>query len=168
LRSETAFLIAVERREDFLYGAFPSVHPRRIRAMLKKEFCTKPAPPPGSFTVKRYRRHGLVVRELDGGIVRRSFDPLFIVGGHHEVYDYVPKGELWLDANMDPKEMPYHAIHEAIEYKLMRRGVGYDTAHECAHAAEREARRRGGHGFPCVEDGDGRGTPLADFLLRLK
>ena len=164
LKDETAFLLAVSAAESALYGRGAGA--REARAALRKRFCTTARPALDSFTVKRYRRYGFLVRELDGGTVRRAIDPLFIIGGHAKVYRYVPKGEIWLDAKMDPKEIPFHLIHEAVELKLMERGIAYDVAHEYATAADKEIRRLRGLVFDCDEDARDRGTPFAEFILR--
>jgi hypothetical protein len=163
LKDETAFLVAVAAMETELDRK--GIDPRRARALLAQQFCQRPRPPLDSFTRRKYRRYGFLVRELDGGTLRRTVDPLFIIGGHSKVYRYVPEGEIWLDAKMDPKELPYHLIHEAVECTLMARGIAYDVAHEYATAADKEVRRQHELTFLGDEDPRDRGTPFADFLL---
>ena len=48
---------------------------------------------------------------------------------------------------MDPKEIKYYAVHEAVEYALMLRGINYDVAHEYAIPAEKELWRQDGFRF---------------------
>ncbi|MBI3963806.1 MAG: hypothetical protein HY341_02290 [Candidatus Kerfeldbacteria bacterium] len=79
-------------------------------------------------------------------LVRQYLDPDFIFGGHALVYSYIPSGELWLDALQDPREAPYHLLHERTEYTLMRKGVPYDSAHDLATAADKAERRKDGIG----------------------
>ena len=81
--------------------------------------------------------------QVDGSIVRRYLDPEFILGGHDLVYSYVPANTIWLDAHMDPREMPYILLHEETERRLMSQKESYDFAHEIATVTDKEARRRG-------------------------
>lgn len=166
LKDETAFLLAVDAAEIALDRS--GIEPRRARALLKKRFCTKPRPPLDAFTERKYRKYGFLVRELDGSVIRTTVDPLFIIGGHTEVYPYVPKGEIWLDSKMDPRELPYHLIHEAVECRLMARGIAYDPAHEYATAADKEVRRQNGLSFSGDEDARNSGSAFADFILKMR
>jgi len=73
---------------------------------------------------------GLRVYIVNGKKVRDHFDIEFTEGGHHEVYDYVPGGELWIDDAIQAQERPFILLHEMHELKLMEKGVSYDKAHE--------------------------------------
>ncbi len=73
---------------------------------------------------------GLKVYIVNGKKVRSAFDIEFTEGGHHEVYDYVPEGEVWIDDGIQPQERPFILLHEMHELKLMEKGVSYDKAHE--------------------------------------
>lgn len=150
LKDETEFLLKTAKLEDKLYKKLHDI--RKARRMLIQKLCKKYKPKPQELTKNTYKKYGFFIREVDGGIVRKHLDPLFIIGGHFKVYPYVPKDEIWLDAKMNPKEMPYFLIHENIECKLMIKGVNYDIAHEYATAADKETRRRDGIKFPGDED----------------
>jgi len=88
---------------------------------------------------------------VDGAIVRQYLDPEFTQGGHHLVYPYIPKGEIWIEKAVRPKERPFILNHELVERRLMSRGTSYDAAHEYATAAEKDLRRQHG-GFYPTED----------------
>lgn len=88
---------------------------------------------------------------VDGSIIRQYVDPEFTQGGHHLVYTYIPKGEIWIEKAVRPKEQPFILNHELIERKLMLRGMPYDTAHEYATASEKDLRRKHGAFYP-LED----------------
>lgn len=142
VKDETDFQLEVLDFEDRYLRAdidFPT-----FREVLKKEFAD-----PESFDLKKatrrfYEKKKIFIREIDGGIVRRKLDPYFVLGGHHLVYPYIPKGEIWLDAKMPKEVLKYTLVHECVERVLMERGVRYDTAHDYATATEKEARRRDG------------------------
>jgi hypothetical protein len=80
---------------------------------------------------------GIKVYIVNGKKVRDWFDIEFTEGGHHEVYDYVPEGEVWIDDAITPKERPFILLHEMHELKLMEKGVKYEKAHEeCSNLEE--------------------------------
>ena len=110
-----------------------------------KKFCSSgPAP---DFVRREEALDDVTVKYVDGSIVRRYLDPEFIFGGHDYVYSYIPKNEIWLDALMDEKEIPYILLHEQVERALMAtEGKNYDIAHERATAADKEQRIKDGCG----------------------
>ena len=59
----------------------------------------------------------------------------FVEGGNDQRYDFIPKGQVWVDETVDADERPAVALHELTERRLMQRGMGYDEAH--AHGFER-------------------------------
>lgn len=81
---------------------------------------------------------------IDGAKLRQNQDPNFCFGGHWKVYEYIPKGEVWIDDATQEKERKYVIVHELYELKLMLHGKNYDNAHDYANAAEKEARRNDG------------------------
>jgi len=81
---------------------------------------------------------------VKGAEVRKFFDPDFCFGGHWLVYDYIPKGEIWIDDVAEKQERKYIIIHEVYEVGLMQRGKSYNNAHDFATAAEKEAKRNNG------------------------
>lgn len=142
VKDETDSLVAVLDFEDRYLRADTDF--RAFREILKKEFAD-----PASFDLKEatrrtYEKKGSFIREVDGGMVREKIDPYFVLGGHHLVYEYIPEGEIWLDAKMSKEVLKYTLVHECVERVLMERGVIYDTAHDYATATEKEARRRDG------------------------
>lgn len=60
----------------------------------------------------------------------------FIQGGHGFVYPFVPKFEIWIDSTLDEDERLPVLVHEYTEMCLMRKGMGYDEAHDRATDAE--------------------------------
>ena len=141
-KDETEFLLeVVDFEERYLRSDTDS---RAFREVLKKEFSDVKSFDLKKATRRSYKKKGVFIREVDGGIVREKLDPYFVLGGHHLVYPYIPKGEIWLDAKMPKDVLKYTLVHECVERTLMERGANYDTAHDYATATEKEARRRNG------------------------
>lgn len=136
LRDEADFLIKHERRTARLMKN-KTYH--EAREILKKDI--KPGAIPTFIKSEEVTKDGIVIKFVDGGIVRRHLDPEFALGGHGYVYDYVPKKEIWIDAKMDPREYKYTLLHELTEREKMRKGESYDNAHDFATVTEKKARR---------------------------
>lgn len=85
---------------------------------------------------------GLEVRAVDGDQVKVRHDMDFVEGGNHEVYAYVPEGQVWVDGALPPDQRRHIALHEAVEATLMgRHGWTYDQAHQAANRVEKAARQ---------------------------
>ncbi len=130
--------------KDFFIKTEELQTPRTILGFPRqRKYETKHLITPGpipNFVIKKERHRGLTLVFIDGNIVRRYLDPEFIFGGHDLVYDYIPKNELWLEIEMNPKEIPFVFQHEFLERELMAKGKNYDVAHEYATIADKEAR----------------------------
>jgi hypothetical protein len=144
LKDETEFLIKMDSILDRLMKRRPYREARRI---LCERYVEKGPIP---YFVKRSRKikGGILLKYVDGGIVRRYIDPEFALGGHGYVYDYIPKNEIWIDAKIDRREYKYTILHESTERDLMIRGKNYDIAHDYATVKEKEARRLDGTRYP--------------------
>lgn len=113
---------------------------KKTRLMMTKSL---PKPKGVEFRKKSLGQKGTIkISLVKGALVRKFLDPFFTLGGHWLVYDYVPKNEVWIDDALLTKEVKYVLIHELYEANLMKKSKNYDNAHDYAHAAEREARRR--------------------------
>lgn len=121
------------------------------RAATVKKFIT-PGAPTDLVNREAKQPDGLTVQYVDGAQVRRFLDPQFVIGGHDLVYDYVPASTLWIEQALDEREWPHIIVHEGYERMLMQQGKTYDTAHDFACAAEKEARRAAGGGYIGDED----------------
>jgi hypothetical protein len=74
--------------------------------------------------------------QVNGRLVRSLFDIDFTEGGHDIVYEFVPKGEVWIDNDVEPEEIPYVLLHELHERSLMKEGMTYDEAHAASSQLE--------------------------------
>ncbi len=119
---------------------------------------------PGDFIIKEEIKDDLKVQLVDGAKVRRHIDPQFVMGGHDLVYSYVPAKTIWLENNLDPRDLPHILKHELLERQLMGQGQSYDDAHGWATAAEKESRRAVG-GRYIGDDGHPRILNIKDFYV---
>lgn len=84
--------------------------------------------------------HGLEIILVDGTFVRNHYDSDFSQGGNGYRYEFVPKGEIWIDCQISEAEWPLIAFHECREAELMRRGWSYSRAHDEAKRLEDQIR----------------------------
>jgi hypothetical protein len=113
-----------------------------VRRYYAEKLCLKGPVP--DFKISKSKKGGAYLVIVDGTVVRRYIDPEFVAGGHHYVYKYVPKNEIWVEKAISAKERPYVYLHEKLERDLMKKGRSYDYAHEIAIAEERDAKRKAG------------------------
>lgn len=80
--------------------------------------------------------HGLNITLVDGTHVRNTYDSDFSQGGNGYAYDFVPRDEIWIDAQIDRIEWPFIAFHECQEVELIKKGMSYSKAHNHAKHME--------------------------------
>ncbi len=83
---------------------------------------------------------GTQVWFVKGRLVRSVYDIEFTEGGHEHVYEYVPRGEVWIDDDIHENERGFVLFHELYERNLMANGMDYDTAHDRASKKEKHYR----------------------------
>jgi hypothetical protein len=69
--------------------------------------------------LKSYSKNGVEVWIVNGELVRFFFFIDFTEGGHGFVYPFVPKNEVWLDDDLNPRERKFVLLHELHERNLM-------------------------------------------------
>jgi len=138
LRDEADFLL---EREYILDKLMKNKSYQEARKILRKKYTEKGAVP-NFVRREKQLKGGIVVKYIDGGIVRKYIDPEFVLGGHGYVYEYIPKGEIWVDVKMDRREFKYTLLHERTEMEKMIAGNSYDISHDYATVTEKEARRK--------------------------
>lgn len=83
--------------------------------------------------LNKYCVNNIEVWLINGRIVRDVFYTDFTEGGHHYVYNFVPKDEVWIDDSLNPDEYNYVIFHEIIERNLMKYNkMKYADAHDIA------------------------------------
>jgi hypothetical protein len=78
---------------------------------------------------------------VDGGKVRDRYYIDFTIGGHDRVYSFIPKGEVWIDDDVDMDELYDSILHELWERSFMGEGTEYEDAHEKATKREQKERK---------------------------
>lgn len=156
-KKEAKYLLKVEL--DWFAAKNGPYHELRekVNALVRKN-----GKPP-KFIRKSSKKDDLMIRYVDGSIIRRYIDPQFVCGGHGLVYDYVPKGEIWVDVLMDKRDIGPVTTHEITEYRLMQDGLDYDRAHDFATVAEKIVRMEHGAKYP-GEPGYERGLTKKEFV----
>ncbi len=81
---------------------------------------------------------------VDGAYVRTFIDEEFTNYGQHDNFAFIPKNEFWLDREEQNDEQTFFIDHLLIEYRLMERGVSYDSALEAADLQEMIERKQSG------------------------
>lgn len=80
---------------------------------------------------------------VSGNAIRSNNKIDFSQGGHGFVYKWIPKGEIWIEAEEREEVAPILA-HEYVEMAMMRDlGMAYDEAHKVASKVEKYLRERG-------------------------
>jgi hypothetical protein len=90
--------------------------------------------------IKKYSNDKIKVFYVNGFLVRSLLFIDFTEGGHDQVYNFVPDGEIWIDDALNPKELKYVLLHEAHERSLMKKGMSYNEAH--SHSSKIELHGR--------------------------
>jgi hypothetical protein len=80
--------------------------------------------------------HGKKLVLVDGTYVRNQYDSDFSQGGNGHRYRFIPRGEIWIDSNINPEEHAFIAFHECQEIERMRTGISYNRAHDQAKHLE--------------------------------
>lgn len=104
----------------------PELGPKEVESVKKSLLSTLP--------------DGTTLWRVDGRKIRSGYDINFTEGGHEYVYKYVPAGEVWIDDDLTPKDVPFVILHELLEQQLMRKGYAYPHAHKVCSGLEQAMR----------------------------
>ena len=104
----------------------------------------RPAPLKPPYLRGDEQRGDLQVWIVDGGYIRGHIDEEFTNFGQHYRFPFIPKNELWIDAEAENDERVFFIDHLLVEHTLMAGGMPYDEAIVKADVAERRERRRAG------------------------
>jgi len=100
------------------------------------------------------KQDGMNVYKVDGDWVRRNLSMIFGHGGHGNVHEFIPHGEIWIairhfkncgcknvrsNQKLSKAYFDSTALHEIAEYKEMSKGMIYWKAHQIALQKEKEA-----------------------------
>ena len=85
--------------------------------------------------------NGITIYLVNGFWIRNSIDQDFCEGGNSFRYQYIPKNEVWIEADTSTEELPAIITHELTESKYMAAGEDYDSAHDKANEMEKMVRQ---------------------------
>ncbi len=120
-----------------------------VSEKIPKGLSRKVAPPIGlqKIELPQYQDGRVKVYLVNGEYVRNEMskeypDAIeFTQGGHSQVYDYIPKNEVWIDKANSLLDRKATLLHELREFKIMSEGKEYEDAHhEDANPLELEGR----------------------------
>lgn len=82
---------------------------------------------------------------VDGNYIRENLYIEFLLGGHNLAarHKFIPKGEIWIEKILKPKDREAILVHESHEYNLMKnKHYSYIRAHKLANLKEQRFRLR--------------------------
>jgi hypothetical protein len=110
-------------------------------------------------------RNGLTVWAVNGAWIRKNLDQEFTNYAQHYDFKFIPRNELWLDAEVAEDERRFYVAHMRKEVGLRQKGVDEETARQAAIAHERKMRLAAGDMRKVQKD---RGLPQPEAVhLRL-
>lgn len=82
-----------------------------------------------------------IIYFVDGEAVRNKYDVEYVLGGHHLVYKWMPKNEIWMENCFEKNEVHFIVAHEMVEWYLMEHTkYSYEKAHDVANEYEGKLR----------------------------
>ena len=87
-------------------------------------------------------RQGIAIWIVDGANVRRDIYPDFGLSGNDLAYYFIPRNEIWIDAQISCEETELSILCELNERKHMASGEDYDHAYEKALGEENKIRNQ--------------------------
>jgi hypothetical protein len=86
------------------------------------------------------KQEGITIWIVDGASVRRDIYPDFGLSGNDLAYYFIPKKEIWIDAQISCEETEFSIICELRERDYMLEGDNYDSAYDKALLIENKIR----------------------------
>lgn len=119
-----------------------------------------------------YRRHLLTVGpfrvwSVNGMYIRTKVNEEFTNFGQHFRFRMIPTYEFWIDEEHDPGETRFFVDHMLREWRLMSRGISYETAIVRADLLEQTERNRTALAKK-IKKMAPKEIPSASFLSRLR
>lgn len=98
--------------------------------------------PEASYIKKLETVEDFDVWEVDGEHIRNKINREFTNFGQHFRFDFIPTKEFWIDKQHGSDEKDYFINHMLVEWNMMKNGVSYDKALECADLLEKRERSK--------------------------
>lgn len=115
------------------------------------------APP---YIQRLFRVGDFTVYEVDGNWIRTNQDPDFTNFAHYLTKRYIPEGELWVDHEHAPGELPFFVTNMLVQIRMMREGVPYGVALNKADKVEHRERQKQSPTQPLLHP-----YPITDLFL---
>jgi len=84
----------------------------------------------------------VIIWLVNGNLIRKEVDIEFANFGQHYRFSFIPENEFWLDVEAVLNERPFFIEHLFIEWRLMKKGISYETALASANEAETYERKK--------------------------
>ena len=78
---------------------------------------------------------------VDGALIRKEINENFVKSADNNQFNFVPKNELWIDEDLDPKEYRYFIDRFIYEQGLLDSGKDYAIADKKADEFEKDERK---------------------------
>lgn len=88
---------------------------------------------------------------VDGELVRKDLDIEFTNFGQHYDFNFIPENEFWIDNEYSPGESGFFIDHMIESYKLMSKGVDYDSALYVGDSIQTSERSKSALYIQCAE-----------------
>lgn len=77
---------------------------------------------------------------VDGASIRKDINENFVEYGDSNLFSFIPKNQLWIDEDLDPKEYHYFINRFVYERKLLTSGKKYEKAEKKSDVFEKKER----------------------------
>lgn len=77
-------------------------------------------------------RNGITIWVVNGSLIRKEIYPDFGLSGNGYVYNFIPKGEIWIDGQISCEETGFSISREVLQRELMSKGMNYDQSYQKA------------------------------------
>lgn len=87
---------------------------------------------------------GLAIWLVDGASIRKNINENFVGYGDSNLFGFIPKNQLWIDQDLDPKEYHYFIDRFIYETSLLDSGKSYKKAEKKSDIFEKKERSKSG------------------------
>jgi hypothetical protein len=127
-------------RMNFIHQHIGSGFETSKKLFLKKELKKRNGKTKNIYIELYQKMDDINIFIVNGKTVRDLYYAGFTGGGHGYVYNWIPKNEIWIDANLNTKDIEPTIVHELYERNIMKKGIDYEIAHTLALDVEKRFR----------------------------
>jgi hypothetical protein len=104
---------------------------------------------------------------VDGASLRKNVNENFVEYGDNNLFDFIPKNQLWIDQDLDPKEYHYFIERFVYENELLSSGVSYVIAEKISDVFEKKERQNSQEIKKAIKNGHAKKELLPKIKKRL-